>query len=160
THLARYEDRQRELICICRRPTAGRRFRFSCSTLTHWPCKNLCERATRDQRACLINSMFRMKLISAGRLAALALFIAITAALVVYLMHRTRRADTSANHPILEGQIVAVFHNTRYAHEVDGHVRFVMTAGVDKTYQNGNHELEQVKLDSFGKDGTRHDVVT
>jgi lipopolysaccharide export system protein LptA len=104
--------------------------------------------------------MLRVKLLSAGRLAALALFFAIAAALAVYLVMRQKRNEPKADRPILQGKIVAVFNNTRYAHEVEGKVRFLLTAGTDKTYENGAHELEQVQLESFGTDGTRHDVVT
>jgi lipopolysaccharide export system protein LptA len=104
--------------------------------------------------------MFRVKLLSAGRLAALALFLAVAAALAVYLTTRHKRAGAEQGRPKLQGAVVAVFNNTRYAHEVGGKVRFTMTAGTDKTYADGTHELQQVKLESFGTDGTRHDTVT
>jgi LPS export ABC transporter protein LptC/lipopolysaccharide transport protein LptA len=103
--------------------------------------------------------MIRVKLLSAGRLAALGLFLAVAAALAVYLGMRHKRAE-SDQHPKLQGRVVAVFNNTHYAHEINGKVRFTMTAGTDKTYEDGTHELERVKLESFGADGTRHDVVT
>ena len=38
-------------------------------------------------------------------------------------------------------------------------MRFILTAGTDKTHQDGTHELEQVQLESFGTDSTRHDLV-
>src|SRR5436305_7153132 len=104
--------------------------------------------------------MFRVKLLSAGRLMALALFVAIAVALAVYLVMRHKRNEPKTDRPILQGKIVAVFNNTHYAHEVEGKVRFVLTAGTDKTYENGGHELEQVQLESYGADGNRHDVVT
>lgn len=104
--------------------------------------------------------MIRVKLLSAGRLAALALFVTIATALVVYLVIRNKRVEPPAQHPKLQGRVVAVFNNTHYAHEVEGRVRFVMTAGVDKAYEDGSHELEQVKLESFGTEGDRHDIVT
>src|SRR4029079_14714571 len=104
--------------------------------------------------------MIRVKLLSAGRLAALALFIRIAAALATYLVIRNRRVESPQERPKLQGRVVADFNNTHYAHEVEGHVRFVMTAGVDKTYQDGTHELEQVRLESFGTASNRHDVVT
>lgn len=104
--------------------------------------------------------MLRVKLLSASRLAALALFVTIAVALAVYLVMRHKREEPKPVSKILEGKVVAVFNNTRYAHEVEGKVRFVLTAGTDKTYENGAHELEQVKLESFGTDATRHDVVT
>lgn len=91
---------------------------------------------------------------------ALGLFIAIAAALTVYLVNRNKRVDDRRHEPKLQGPIVAVFNNTRYAHEVEGRIRFVMTAGVDKTYGDGTHELEQVKLESYGAEGNRHDIVT
>src|SRR6185295_5000644 len=47
-----------------------------------------------------------------------------------------------------------------YAHQVDGRVRFLLTSGTDKTYEDGTHELEQVRLESYGNDGSRHDLVT
>lgn len=103
--------------------------------------------------------MIRVKLLSAGRLAALGLFIAVAAALAVYLGMRHKRAEGDQR-PKLQGRVVAVFNNTHYAHEINGKVRFTMTAGTDKTYEDGTHELEQVKLESFGTDGTRHDVIT
>ena len=91
---------------------------------------------------------------------ALALFVAIAVALAVYLVMRHKRNEAKTDRPILQGKIVAVFNNTHYAHEVEGKVRFVLTAGTDKTYENGGHELEQVQLESFGADGNRHDFVT
>src|ERR1700754_41477 len=103
--------------------------------------------------------MLRVKLLSASRLAALALFVAIASALAVYLVMRHKRDEPKPISNILQGKVVAVFSNTRYAHEVEGKIRFVLTAGTDKTYQNGAHELEQVKLESYGPDATRHDVV-
>ncbi|HKQ08287.1 MAG TPA: LPS export ABC transporter periplasmic protein LptC [Blastocatellia bacterium] len=104
--------------------------------------------------------MLRVKLLSAGRLIALALFVTIAAALAVYLVMRHKRSEPEAKGHLIDGKIVAVFNNTRYAHEVEGKVRFVLTAGTDKTYENGGHELEQVQLESFGADGNRHDFVT
>jgi lipopolysaccharide export system protein LptA len=104
--------------------------------------------------------MFRVKLLSAGRLASLALFIAIAAALAIYLTTRNRKAEGDEGRPKLQGRVVAIFNNTRYAHEVEGRIRFVLTAGTDKTYEDGTHELEQVKLESFGADGARHDTIT
>jgi LPS export ABC transporter protein LptC/lipopolysaccharide transport protein LptA len=104
--------------------------------------------------------MFRVKLLSASRLMALALFVAIAAALTVYLVQRHKRSEPNKDQPKLQGPIVAIFNNTRYAHEVEGKVRFVLTAGTDKTHQDGTHELEQVQLESFGADANRHDVIT
>src|SRR5438270_2056116 len=104
--------------------------------------------------------MLRVKLLSAGRLVALALFVTIASALAVYLVMRHKRNEPKQDKPILQGKIVTVFNNTRYAHEVEGRVRFILTAGTDKTYENGAHELEQVQLESFGTDGNRHDLVT
>jgi LPS export ABC transporter protein LptC/lipopolysaccharide transport protein LptA len=91
---------------------------------------------------------------------ALALFVTIASALAVYLVLRHKRNEPSQDKPKLQGQIVAIFNNTRYAHEVEGKVRFILTAGTDKTHQDGTHELEQVHLESFGADANRHDIVT
>jgi len=105
--------------------------------------------------------MIRVKLVSAGRIAALALFITIAVALTVYLVMRSKREVTEPDgRPKLQGKVVAVFSNTRYAHQVEGRVRFLLTSGTDKTYEDGTHELEQVHLESYGNDGTRHDLVT
>jgi lipopolysaccharide export system protein LptA len=104
--------------------------------------------------------MKRVRLLSAGRAGALGLFIAIAAALVVYLVFRSKHVQTDQTRPKLQGKVVAVFSNTHYAHEVGGRVRFNITAGSDRTYQDGTHELEQVKLESFGASIDRHDVVT
>src|SRR5258705_6563987 len=104
--------------------------------------------------------MKRVRLLSAGKAAALGLFIAIAAALVVYLVFRTKHIQPDQSRPKLQGKVVAVFSNTHYAHEVNGQVRFNITAGTDKTYQDGTHELDQVKLESYGSAGDRHDVVT
>ena len=104
--------------------------------------------------------MKRVRLLSAGKAAALALFIAIAVALVVYLFFRTRHAQPEQTRPKLQGKVVAVFTNTHYSHEVSGQVRFNITAGTDRTYEDGTHELEQVKLESYGSAGERHDVVT
>ena len=104
--------------------------------------------------------MNRVKLLSAGRAAALGLFIAIAAALVVYLVFRSKHNQPEQTRPKLQGKVVAVFSNTHYAHEVNGQVRFNITAGTDRTYEDGTHELEQVKLESYGSAGDRHDLVT
>ncbi|HLF83728.1 MAG TPA: LPS export ABC transporter periplasmic protein LptC [Blastocatellia bacterium] len=104
--------------------------------------------------------MKRVRLLSAGRGAALGLFIAIAAALVVYLVFRSKHPQPEQIRPKLQGKVVAVFSNTHYSHEVGGQVRFNITAGTDRTYQDGTHELEQVKLESYGSAGERHDVVT
>jgi lipopolysaccharide export system protein LptA len=101
-----------------------------------------------------------MKLLSAGKALALGLFITIAAALVVYLVFRTRRVQQDQARPKLQGKVVAVFSNTHYAHEVNGQIRFNITAGTDKSYQDGTHELEQVRLEAYGTTGDRHDVVT
>jgi LPS export ABC transporter protein LptC/lipopolysaccharide transport protein LptA len=104
--------------------------------------------------------MKRVRLLSAGKAAALGLFIAIAAALVVYLVFRSKHTQPDQTRSKLQGKVVAVFSNTHYAHEVNGQVRFNITAGTDRTYQDGTHELEQVKLESYGSAGDRHDVVT
>lgn len=89
------------------------------------------------------------------------MFIAIAAALAVYLVIRSQRVAVEPDgRPKLQGKVVAVFTNTRYAHQVDGRVRFLLTSGTDKSYEDGTHELEQVKLESYGSDGARRDVVT
>jgi lipopolysaccharide export system protein LptA len=105
--------------------------------------------------------MIRVKLVSAGRIAALTLFITIAAALTVYLVMRNKHEITETDgRPKLQGTVVAVFTNTRYGHQVEGRVRFLLTSGTDKTYEDGTHELEQVRLEAYGNDGTRHDLVT
>ncbi len=104
--------------------------------------------------------MKRIRLLSAGRAGALGLFIAISAALVLYLVFRSKHPQPDQIRPKLQGKVVAVFSNTHYSHEVSGQVRFNITAGTDRTYQDGTHELEQVRLDSYGSAGNRHDVVT
>src|SRR5215471_8899071 len=104
--------------------------------------------------------MKHARLLSAGKAAALGVFITIAAALVVYLVFRNKLAQQEPGRPKLQGKVVAVFSNTHYAHEVNGQVRFNITAGTDRTYQDGTHELEQVRLESYGSTGKRHDVVT
>lgn len=99
-------------------------------------------------------------MLSAGKLAAAALFLSILGSLIAYLSIRGKRQDDAAPSPKLQGRVVAVFNNSRYAHEVEGRVRFAITAGVDRTYEDGSHELEHVRLESYGTDGTRNDVVT
>ncbi|HJZ69596.1 MAG TPA: LPS export ABC transporter periplasmic protein LptC, partial [Blastocatellia bacterium] len=104
--------------------------------------------------------MKRVRLLSAGKAAALLLFITIAVALVLYLVLRSKRVQTNQARPKLQGKVVAVFSNTRYAHEVNGQVRFNITAGTDRAYEDGTHELEQVKVESYGSKGDRHDAVT
>ncbi len=104
--------------------------------------------------------MFRVKLVSASKLIALGLFLAVLTALSVYFIKRPKKAEPLEIPKKLDGPVVAIFNNTRYAHEVEGVTRFVITAGVDKTYADGTHELEQVRLESHGTDGTRNDVLT
>ncbi|HLG16609.1 MAG TPA: LPS export ABC transporter periplasmic protein LptC [Blastocatellia bacterium] len=104
--------------------------------------------------------MIRIKLVSASKFAALTVFLLIAVALAVYLSMRGKRIDAPPQHPKLQGRVVAVFNDTRYAHEVEGRIRFLLTAGVDRAFEDGAHELEQVRLESYGTAGTRHDVVT
>src|SRR5215213_8510642 len=104
--------------------------------------------------------MIRLKLLSAGKLAALAIFISVAVVLTVYLAKRKERAGEEPTRPKLQGRVVAVFNNTRYTHEVEGRVRFVLTAGIDKTYEDGTHELEGVRLESYGTEAKRMDVIT
>ncbi|MEW6126088.1 MAG: LPS export ABC transporter periplasmic protein LptC [Acidobacteriota bacterium] len=104
--------------------------------------------------------MNKIRLVSVGKVIALVVFITVAVALGVYFVKKRKPLDLPATPKILEGEIVAVFNNTRYAHEVGGKVRFVLTAEVDKAYTNGAHELEKVKLESFGNEGTRNDTVT
>jgi LPS export ABC transporter protein LptC/lipopolysaccharide transport protein LptA len=104
--------------------------------------------------------MKHVRIVSAGKAAALGVFITIAAALVVYLVFRNKHAQQESGRPKLQGKVVAVFSNTHYSHEVNGQVRFNITAGTDRTYEDGTHELEQVRLESYGAAGTRHDVLT
>jgi lipopolysaccharide export system protein LptA len=102
----------------------------------------------------------KQRLLSAGKILTLGIFVAIAAALVVYLVFKSRRVQQDQARPKLQGKLVAVFSNTHYSHEVDGQVRLNITAGTDKSYQDGTHELEQVKVEAFGAKGDRHDVLT
>lgn len=100
------------------------------------------------------------KLVSVGKILALVVFVAVAIALGVYLVKKRNPMDLGETTPKLQGRMVAVFNNTRYAHEQDGKVKFVLTAGVDRAYENGAHELEQVKLESFGAEGDRTDSIS
>jgi lipopolysaccharide transport protein LptA/LPS export ABC transporter protein LptC len=104
--------------------------------------------------------MIRVKLVTAGRLAALAVFFSIAGMLAVFLILRSKPSDTTPPGEKLQGRVLASFRNTRYAHEVEGRVRFVLTADTDRTYEDGTHELEQVKLESRGAAGDRNDVIS
>ncbi len=88
------------------------------------------------------------------------MFISIAAALAGYLFLRGKPKEPTPERPKLQGRVVAVFSNTRYAHEVEGRVRFALTAGTDRAYEDGTHELEQVRLESYGAVAARRDVVT
>src|SRR5499433_1073622 len=103
--------------------------------------------------------MVRGKLLSAGKVLALALLISIVSALVVYLA-RTRRLLPPQNKPQLQKGKIGVAYNTHYAYEAGGRVRFKLEAGVDTSFEDGTHELEQVKLESNGVKGDRSDLVT
>src|SRR4029453_7641879 len=104
--------------------------------------------------------MKHVRIVSAGKAAALGVFITIAAALVVYLVFRNKHAQQESARPKLQGKVVAVFSTTHYSHEVNGQVRFNITAGTDRTYEDGTHELEQVKLESYGSAGERQDGAT
>ena len=67
------------------------------------------------------------------------------------------RAETVV--ALAQGRVVAVFNNTRYSHEVEGRVRFVLSAGTDRTYEDGTHELEQVRLESYGAATARRAAI-
>src|SRR5689334_12091793 len=103
--------------------------------------------------------MIRVRFLSAGKAAAMLLFLSIMAVLVGYLIFRNKRLGQRADKPELRGKVVAVLNDTRYVHEVGGKVRFTLTSGTDRTFQDGTHELEQVRLESHGVDGTRNDSV-
>src|SRR5262245_33155726 len=103
--------------------------------------------------------MVRGKLLSTGKLLALALLISIVAALVVYLA-RTRRFLHGETQPQLQKGKVGVAYNTHYAYEAGGRVRFKLEAGVDTSFEDGTHELERVRLESNGVKGDRNDIVT
>ena len=98
-------------------------------------------------------------MLGAGKVIALALLGSIVIALVVYLA-RTRRVQTVENKPQLQKGKVGVGYNTHYAYEAGGRVRFKLEAGVDTSFEDGTHELEQVKLESNGVKGDRSDIVT
>src|SRR5215471_1809885 len=102
----------------------------------------------------------QFRLTSAGRLAALAILAAVFAAFVIYIAHRGGHTQGSDDAPKLQAKLIMISYNTRYSHEVGGRVRFVLTAGTDRSYSDGTHELEQVRLESHGNDGSRNDVVT
>jgi LPS export ABC transporter protein LptC/lipopolysaccharide transport protein LptA len=102
----------------------------------------------------------KLKLVSAGKIIAILVFVSVAVALGVYLVKKPRPIDDRPTEQKLGGTIVAIFNNTRYAHETDGRVKFVLTAKVDKAYSNGAHELEEVRLESFGAEGKRSDTVT
>jgi lipopolysaccharide transport protein LptA/LPS export ABC transporter protein LptC len=104
--------------------------------------------------------MLRTRLLSVGKLLTLVLFGFIVVASVVYLVHHFKKPRGGPEGSQLQSDIVGIFHNTTYKHESNGHIRFVLTAGTDTSYRNGTHELETVRLESNGVDGTRHDVVT
>ncbi|MBI3651958.1 MAG: LPS export ABC transporter periplasmic protein LptC [Acidobacteria bacterium] len=102
----------------------------------------------------------KIRLVSVGKILAVVVFLAVAVSLGVYLVKKRKPIDNSPVESKLQGTIVAIFNNTRYAHETDGRVRFVLTAGVDKAYSDGTHELEQVKLESYGAEGDRNDSIT
>jgi lipopolysaccharide export system protein LptA len=104
--------------------------------------------------------MIRVRLVTAGRLAALAVFFSIAGILAVYLILRSKPSENAPPGEKLSGRVLASFRNTRYAHEIEGRVRFVLTADTDKTYEDGTHELEQVRLESRGAGGDRNDVIS
>src|SRR5437667_3570866 len=101
----------------------------------------------------------KIRFVSVGKILAVVVFIAVAVSLGVYLVKKRKPADKPYEKK-LEGPIVAIFNNTRYAHESDGRVRFILTAGVDKAHANGGHELEQVKLESYGQKGDRNDSIS
>lgn len=100
------------------------------------------------------------KLVSIAKLTALAVFVSVVGALIAYLSLQDKGRRNGGDRPKLQGQVVAVFNNTRYQHEVEGRVRFILTAGTDRTYQDGTHELEQVRLEAYRSDNETFDVVS
>jgi lipopolysaccharide export system protein LptA len=102
----------------------------------------------------------KIKFVSVGKIIAILVFLSVAVSLGVYLVKKRRPIDDRPGEQKLGGTIVAIFNNTRYAHETDGRVKFVLTAKVDKAYSNGAHELEEVRLESYGTDGKRNDTVT
>jgi lipopolysaccharide export system protein LptA len=103
--------------------------------------------------------MVRGKLLSAGKLLALALLVSIVTALALYLV-RTRRVLTTESISQLQKGKVGVAYNTHYAYEAGGRVRFKLEAGVDTSFEDGTHQLERVRLESNGVKGDRTDLVT
>jgi LPS export ABC transporter protein LptC/lipopolysaccharide transport protein LptA len=102
----------------------------------------------------------KIRFVSLGKIITIVVFLSVAVALGIYLVKKRIPIDNAPIDPKLKGQIVAIFNNTRYAHETEGRVKFVLTAGVDKAYSDGTHELEQVHLESYGAQGNRTDTVT
>ena len=87
------------------------------------------------------------------------LFALIVTGSIRYVMHHFKRR-VGAESPRLHNKELAFATDTSYTHESNGQVRFVLTAGTDRSFEDGTHELEKVKLESHGVDGKRDDVVT
>jgi LPS export ABC transporter protein LptC/lipopolysaccharide transport protein LptA len=102
----------------------------------------------------------KIRFVSVGKIIAILVFLSVAVSLGVYLVKKRAPRNDHPTEQKLGGTIVAIFNNTRYAHETDGRVKFVLTAKVDKAYSNGAHELEEVKLESYGAEGKRNDTVT
>ena len=100
------------------------------------------------------------RLLYLGKVLTVLLFAFIVGASGLYILHHFRRSKAGPDIPKLDHKKIAIFTDTRYAHESNGHLRFVLSAGTDTSYQDGTHELEKVKLESHGVDGKRNDVVT
>jgi LPS export ABC transporter protein LptC/lipopolysaccharide transport protein LptA len=100
------------------------------------------------------------RLLSVGKLLTILLFAFIVAATGLYLLHHFKRHQAGSDPARLDNKQVAIFTDTHYTHESNGHLRFILSAGTDVSYEDGTHQLEKVKLESHGVDGTRDDVVT
>lgn len=74
---------------------------------------------------------------------------------------------SSRNNPLrprkptdLSVQLVGVSNDFRYVHRDQNVDRLILTAAKDTAFTNGQHQLEEVKLETFGQDGKPLGVLT
>src|SRR5262252_294794 len=95
---------------------------------------------------------------------AFGLFIVITAVIGITFVARrnvARPKDPGAGtKPTLGGAVTTVADNFRELHSENGKDLFLLTAAKDQGFEDGHHELQGVRLEFYGKNTDRNDVIT
>jgi len=99
------------------------------------------------------------------RAGALALLVAVAGAIGLYLYMHESAPPVAPPDPVLGGKLTAIMENYRHLQTEGGKDKYLITAALDKWYENGSHELSTVEFVLFGataeaKDRINSDLCT